>query len=31
MTWPMSSGQGYWSHEDPTAGIAADLDHNALR
>ncbi len=25
------SSQGHWSHQDTTAGIAADLDHDALR
>ena len=28
---PRSKGQGHWSHQDTVAGIAADLDHDALR
>jgi hypothetical protein len=28
---PKSTGQGYWSHLDDVDGIAADLDHAALR
>jgi hypothetical protein len=28
---PQSSGQGYWSHMDTLAGIAADKDHEAVR
>jgi hypothetical protein len=28
---PQSSGQGYWSHFDTPAGIAADKDHEAVR
>jgi hypothetical protein len=31
LTAPKSKSQGYWSHQDTTAGIAADLDHDALR
>jgi hypothetical protein len=26
-----STSQGYWSHLDDVDGIAADLDHDALR
>jgi hypothetical protein len=26
-----SKSQGYWSHLDDVGGIAADLDHDALR
>jgi hypothetical protein len=26
-----SNNQGYWSHLNDVAGIAADLDHDALR
>jgi hypothetical protein len=28
---PKSKGQGYWSHLDNVDGIAAGLDHDALR
>ncbi len=28
---PMSSSQGFWSHLDDVEGIAADLDHQALK
>jgi hypothetical protein len=28
---PRSKGQGHWSHLDDAEGIAADLDHDALR
>jgi hypothetical protein len=28
---PRSKSQGYWSHQDTIAGIAADLKHDALR
>jgi hypothetical protein len=28
---PRSKSQGYWSHLDDVTGIAADLDHSALR
>jgi hypothetical protein len=28
---PKSKGQGYWSHLDDVEGVAADLDHDALR
>jgi hypothetical protein len=30
-TGAKSKSQGYWSHLDDVAGIAADLDHDALR
>jgi hypothetical protein len=28
---PQSCGQGYWSHIDTPAGIAAEKDHEAVR
>jgi hypothetical protein len=28
---PKSKSQGHWSHQDTEAGIAADLDHDAVR
>jgi hypothetical protein len=28
---PKSTSQGYWSHLDDVDGIAANLDHDALR
>jgi hypothetical protein len=28
---PKSKSQGHWSHQDTVAGVAADLDHEALR
>jgi hypothetical protein len=28
---PRSTSQGHWAHLDDVAGIAADLDHDALR
>ena len=31
ISGPRSNSQGYWSHQDTEAGIAADLDHDALR
>jgi len=31
VSGPRSTGQGYWSHLDTVAGIAADMDHDALR
>ena len=31
VSGPKSKGQGYWSHQDTEEGIAADLDHGALR
>jgi hypothetical protein len=31
VTGPKSTSQGYWSHLDTVAGIAADLDHDAVR
>ena len=31
VSGPRSIAQGYWSHQDTEEGIAADLDHDALR
>ena len=31
VSGPESKSQGHWSHQDTAAGIAADLDHDALR
>lgn len=31
ISGPRSTGQGYWSHQDTVAGVAADLDHDTLR
>jgi hypothetical protein len=31
LTGPKSTTQGHWSHLDDVDGIAADLDHDALR
>jgi hypothetical protein len=31
VSGPRSKSQGYWSHQDTAEGIAADLDHDALR
>ena len=31
VSGPLSKSQGYWAHLDTAAGIAADLDHAALR
>ena len=31
VSGPRSKSQGYWSHQETSAGIAADLDHDALR
>jgi hypothetical protein len=28
---PRSKSQGHWAHQDTAAGIATDLDHDALR
>ncbi len=28
---PRSKSQGFWVHVDTVAGIAADMDHSALR
>jgi hypothetical protein len=31
VSGPRSKSQGYWAHLDTEAGVAADLDHAALR
>jgi hypothetical protein len=31
VSGPRSKSQGYWSQQDTVAGIAADLDHGAVR
>jgi hypothetical protein len=31
VSGPRSKSQGFWGHLDTEAGIAADLDHAALR
>jgi hypothetical protein len=31
VSGPRSKSQGYWSHQDTVAGIAADLEHHALK
>jgi hypothetical protein len=31
VSGPRSKNQGFWSHLDDAAGIAADLDHAAVR
>lgn len=31
VSGPRSKSQGYWAHQATAEGIAADLDHDALR
>jgi hypothetical protein len=31
VSGPKSKSQAFWSHLDDAAGIAADVDHDALR
>ncbi len=31
VSGPRPTSQGHWSHQDTVAGLAADLDHEALR